>query len=95
MSIRYLKNNPIPMKLIDWKNTFGDIQRVAWSLWSYLVFLALGFFICYYLLNDERPVVSCACSCPVISTGTVAKVVIPEPQKSIILPAILPDGGAK
>ena len=48
------------MVIVDWKNTLSDLSRLIRTILTYLVFLALGFLLCYYY-NEEKPI-SCSCN---------------------------------
>lgn len=48
------------MIIVDKMNTLWDISRLVWTISTYLVFLILGFLVCYYYY-DKKPV-SCSCN---------------------------------
>lgn len=60
------------MVIVDPKNTLWDISRLIRTIWTYLVFLALGFLICYYL-NEQGPL-SCDCDYSVTCNSPAVEV---------------------
>lgn len=44
------------MIFMDKKNFWWDVQRLAWRLWSFILFFALGYLLCNYLYDKTNNV---------------------------------------
>lgn len=73
------------MITVDDKHTAKDIQRLARTLWSYALFFALGFFICYYFTNDFDKTISCSCNYSVTCASPALEV-----KSYLYQPVVLP-----
>lgn len=76
------------MVIVDWNKTISDISRLLRTLWTYLVFLSLGFLLCFFL-NEKRIQsndVNNTCTIPIVKVTC-------EPVVRLYQPVTLPKTG--
>lgn len=78
--------------IVDEKHTLGDLSRLWRSLWTYLVFLALGFLFAMSLnekriqdndINNTCPIPVVSVTCPQSLEAYLIKVPVGIPQTGV------------